>query len=48
MLRGLKQPLCAPGPRDPTEIEKELEATPVELQLSSGLLQGQGLRVQQT
>ena len=24
MLRGLKQTLCAPGPRDPTETEKEL------------------------
>ena len=24
MLRGLKQTLCAPGPRDPTEIETEL------------------------
>ena len=24
MLRGLKQSLCAPGPRDPTETETEL------------------------
>ena len=24
MLRGLKQTLCAPGPRDPTETEIEL------------------------
>ena len=24
MLRGLKQILCAPGPRDPTETETEL------------------------
>ena len=24
MLRGLKQTLCAPGPRDPTETEPEL------------------------
>ena len=24
MLRGLKQTLCAPGPRDPTETETEL------------------------
>ena len=24
MLGGLKQTLCAPGPRDPTETEKEL------------------------
>ena len=24
MLRGIKQTLCAPGPRDPTETETEL------------------------
>ena len=24
MLRGLKQTLCAPGPRDPTETKPEL------------------------
>ena len=24
MLRGFKQTLCAPGPRDPTETETEL------------------------
>ena len=24
MLRGLKQALCTPGPRDPTETETEL------------------------
>ena len=24
MLRGLKQTLCAPGPRDPKETEREL------------------------
>ena len=24
MLRGLKQTLCAPGPRDPTDTETEL------------------------
>ena len=24
MLRGLKQTLCTPGPRDPTETEPEL------------------------
>ena len=24
MLRGLKQTLCAPGPRDPTETETKL------------------------
>ena len=24
MLRGLRDTLCAPGPRDPTEIETEL------------------------
>ena len=24
MLRGLKQTLCAPGPRDPTETKTEL------------------------
>ena len=24
MLRGLKQTLCTPGPRDPTETETEL------------------------
>ena len=24
MLGGLKQTLCAPGPRDPTETEQEL------------------------
>ena len=24
MLRGLKQTLCAPGPRDPTKTESEL------------------------
>ena len=24
MLRGLKQILCSPGPRDPTETETEL------------------------
>ena len=24
MLRGIKQTLCTPGPRDPTETEQEL------------------------
>ena len=37
-LRGLNQTLCAPGPRDPTEIETKLC-----LSVSCGLLQGQGL-----
>ena len=45
MLRGLKQTLCTPGPRDPTETETELWASPVEVQVSSGVLQGWGLWV---
>ena len=48
-IRGFKQTLCAPGPRDSTEIEPELclsifcRGT-----VSSGLPQRQGLWVQQT
>ena len=49
MLRGLKQTLCAPGPRDPTETETELcLSVSCGGQVSSGLLQRQGLWVQQT
>ena len=49
MLRGLKQTVCAPEPRDPTETEIELcLSVPYGGWVSSGLLQGQGLWVQQT
>ena len=47
MFRVLSYTLCAPGPRDPTETETELcLVSPEEVQVSSGLLQIQGLWVQ--
>ena len=46
---GLDKTLCTPG--DPTETEPDLplsgRVSPAEVQVSSGLLQGQGLSVQQ-
>ena len=46
MLRGLKQTLCAPGPRDPTRLSQNcVSVFPAEVWVSSGLLQGQGLWV---
>ena len=43
MLRGLKQTLCAPGPRDPTETETELcLSISYRVWVSSGLPQGSG------
>ena len=48
MLGGLKQTLSAPGPRDSTETEPELCLTvSCSGRGCSGLLQGQGLWVQQ-
>ena len=46
MLGELKQTLCAPGPRDPTETRPELCLSPVEVLVSNSLPQGQGLWVQ--
>ena len=47
MFRVLSHTLCSPGPRDPTETETELcLLSPEEVQVSSGLLQIQGLWVQ--
>ena len=47
MFRVLSHTLCSPGPRDPTETETELcLVSPEEVQVSSGLLQIQGLWVQ--
>ena len=49
MLRGLKQTLCAPRPKDAIETETNcVWVSPGEVWVSSGLLQGQGLWVQQT
>ena len=49
MLGGLKQTLCAPGPRDPKETDPELSMmSPMEVWVSSGLPPGQGLLVQHT
>ena len=46
---GSNKTLCAPGPRDPTETEPDLPLSisvfPVEVQVSNGLPQGQGLWV---
>ena len=48
MLRGLKQTLCKPRPRDPTETETELcVGISCGVWVSSRLLRGQGLWVQQ-
>ena len=48
-LRGLKQALSAPAPRDPTETEPELcLSVSCGGMVSSGLPQGQRLWVQQT
>ena len=51
-LRAQNKTLCAPGSRDPTETEPDLPlciwVSPVEAQVSSGLLWGQGLWLQQT
>ena len=42
-----KQTLCTLGPRDPTEMSQNcVWVSPVEVPVSSGLLQGQGLWVQ--
>ena len=47
--RELKQTLCTPGPRDPTDTEPNcVWVSPGKGRLSSGLPQGQGLWVQQT
>ena len=49
MLRGLKQTVWAPGPREPTETGIDcVYLTHLEIQVSSGLPWGQGLWVQQT
>ena len=46
---GSNKALCTPGPRDPTETEPDLPlsvgVSPAEVQVSSGLWQGQGLWV---
>ena len=51
-LEGSNKTLCIPGPRDPTETEPDppLSAwmSSVVVRVSTGLLQGQGLWVQQT
>ena len=48
-LEGSNIALCIPGPRDPTETEPDLplsvSVSPAEVQVSSGLLQGQRLWV---
>ena len=48
-LESLNITMCAPGPRDPTETEPDLPLSisvfPVEVQVSNGLPQGQGLWV---
>ena len=50
LLEGSQKTLCTPG--DPTETEPDLplsgRVSPAEVQVSSGLPQGQGLWVQQT
>ena len=47
-LEGSNKTLCAPGPRNPTETEPDLplsvSVSPAEIQVSSGLPQGQGNR----
>ena len=49
MLRGLKQTVWAPGPREPTETGIDrVYLTHLEIQVSSGLPWGKGLWVQQT
>ena len=49
---GSNKTFCTPGPRDPTETEPDLSSSvwvsPVEVWVSSGLPQGQGLWVQET
>ena len=49
---GSNKTLCAPGPRDPTETEPDLPlsvwVSSAEAWVSCGLLQGQGLCMQQT
>ena len=44
-LDGSNKTLSTPGPRDPTETETDIES-PVEVWVSSGLPQGQGLWMQ--
>ena len=49
MLRGLKHSLCTPGPEIPQRLSQNcVRVSPEEVQVSSGLLQGQRLWVQQT
>ena len=52
VLEGSSKTLCTAGPRDPTVTELDLPlsvwVSPVEAQVNSGLLQGQGLWLQQT
>ena len=49
---GSNKALCTPGPREPTETEPDLPlsvwVSPVQVGVSSGLLWGQGLWLQQT
>ena len=44
--KGSNKTMCIPG--DPKETEPDLSLSPAEVWVSSGLLQGQGLWVQQT
>ena len=46
--QGAQTTSCIPGPRDPTETEQNCWASPVDVQVSSGLPQGQRLWVQHT
>ena len=48
MLRGLKQTLCAPEPRDPTEAGPEMCVSVSCEGMGQQWLQKQGLWVQQT
>ena len=49
MLRGLKQTLCTPGPETPQRLRQNcIWVSTEEVQVSSGLPQGQGIWVQQT
>ena len=48
-LRGLKQTLCTPGPETPQRLRQNcVWVSTEEVQVSSGLPQGQGIWVQQT
>ena len=52
VLEGSSKTLCIAGPRDPTATEPDqplsVWVSPAEAQVSSGLLWGQGLWLQQT